>query len=157
MDECTSYVDLLSPFERDELDGELHRRVHDHLATCPSCAEAVRQYRELSALVESARSAPVDDVPRSLIRSLKKELQNSRSDEVDGSPPPLPEILTLDEVAAYLRIEIDDLEDEIATMPVFELGGRIRMRRSALLEWINDKEQRARRRFFVRTAHDGGL
>ena len=49
--------------------------------------------------------------------------------------------MTLNEAAGFLRISVDDLEDVVTDLPAFEVGGKIRVRRAALLEWIEQRER----------------
>jgi len=53
---------------------------------------------------------------------------------------PRPEIMTLDEAAAFLRISPDELGEIAEELPAFELAGRIRVRRSRLIEWVARRE-----------------
>lgn len=55
-----------------------------------------------------------------------------------------PEVLTMEEAAAFLRVSIEDLEKEFNTLPVFSIGGRMRIRRSQLTEWIEERERMIR-------------
>ena len=49
--------------------------------------------------------------------------------------------MTLEEVAEFLRISGDELGEIVEELPAFELGGRIRVRRAKLLEWIQQRER----------------
>ena len=51
-----------------------------------------------------------------------------------------PELMTLDEVAEFLRITLDNLEEIVLELPAFELAGQLRVRRSKLLEWVEARE-----------------
>ena len=51
-----------------------------------------------------------------------------------------PEIMTLEEVAEFLRMPPDDLDEIAAGLPAFELGGHVRVRRERLIEWIEQRE-----------------
>ena len=53
----------------------------------------------------------------------------------------LAEVMTLEEVAAFLRIDPDDLGEILAELPAFELAGRVRVRRERLIEWIRRRER----------------
>ncbi len=56
------------------------------------------------------------------------------------------EIMTLDEVAAYLNISLDELDALAEQLPAFEVAGRLRMRRVRLDEWIQQQERAFARR-----------
>lgn len=53
-----------------------------------------------------------------------------------------PDVMTPGEVAAYLRVTPEELERELAGMPFFEFAGRLRIRRVALEEWVEGREER---------------
>jgi hypothetical protein len=53
---------------------------------------------------------------------------------------PLPEILTLHEAAAFLRISEEDLGAIIDELPLFELAGQLRIRTERLRQWIEQRE-----------------
>ena len=55
--------------------------------------------------------------------------------------PHTPEVMTLDEVAAFLRVGPDELAEVVELLPAFELAGRIRVRRARLIEWIEQRER----------------
>lgn len=55
--------------------------------------------------------------------------------------PPAPEIMTLAEVAKFLRLPEPDLAEVADSLPAFELAGQILVRKSRLLEWIAHREQ----------------
>lgn len=55
-------------------------------------------------------------------------------------PAPTPEIMTLDDVATYLRLSTDDMAAVADHLPVFEVAGKPRVRRSRLDEWIRQQE-----------------
>lgn len=63
--------------------------------------------------------------------------------ELEQSEPR--EVMTLPEVAEFLRISESELADVMGDLPAFEIGGRIRVRRTALVEWIKTRERRYRR------------
>jgi len=124
----------------DYLDGELSAAaaaaVTSHLAGCPSCR------RLLASLKDSERSlaelgnetAPVDALMR-VQRRVCLDLGIAKERE----------ILTLEDAADFLRLEADELAEVLDDLPWFELAGRIRFRRQALLDWVRKREQECAR------------
>jgi hypothetical protein len=53
--------------------------------------------------------------------------------------------MTLDEVAEFLRISLDELEEVVTELPAFEVAGQLRVRRARLLEWVEARERAYRR------------
>ena len=51
------------------------------------------------------------------------------------------EILTVEETARLLRVPVRDLVEKAGEMPFFDIGGRLRIRRERLLEWIREREK----------------
>ena len=49
--------------------------------------------------------------------------------------------MTLDEVAAFLRLSDAQLDEVVEELPAFELGGQLRVRRQRLIEWLQQRER----------------
>ena len=49
--------------------------------------------------------------------------------------------MTLDEVAEFLRVSLEELGEVVGELPAFELAGRVRVRRTKLIEWIEKRER----------------
>lgn len=145
-DECTRFAELLSSFAAADLDGADREAVAAHVAGCPDCAAAVRRYEALASLATAEAAAPPPPLPSSMAQAIRSRLPRTKPVEAVLEH----DVMTLDEVAIYLRVPLQDLEPELPTMPVFELGGRLLCRRVALLEWIEERERRARRRLLLR-------
>lgn len=144
--ECTRFAELLSSFAAADLDEADREAVAAHVAACPDCAAAVRRYEALASLATAEAAAPPPPLPSSLARTIR-----SRAPHTAPTAPVVEhDVMTLDEVAVYLRVPLQALEPELPTMPVFELGGRLLCRRVALLEWIEERERRARRQLLLR-------
>ena len=77
-----------------------------------------------------------------LLLSVKKKTERSATSDTHLQHNP--EVLTMEEAAAFLRVSIEDLEKEFHTLPVFSIGGRMRIRRSQLIEWIEERERMIR-------------
>lgn len=64
--------------------------------------------------------------------------------ELDRQNVPCHDILTFDEVAAYLRVSADLLKDYLDELPCFELGGKLLFRKEVVVDWIDQREKRYR-------------
>ncbi|MBT3378578.1 MAG: hypothetical protein HN742_15100 [Lentisphaerae bacterium] len=106
--------------------------VQEHLAGCPTCRRRLGALEQADALL---REAAREDVSAGLLHSARRAL----SDETGVGH--VSEILTLEEAASFLRIEPGDMDEIAAELPVFELAGRYRVRRSKLLEWVAQRER----------------
>ena len=104
-----------------------------HVAACDNCRRRLAALRDADAVV---RSLPCAEPSSGGLLSVRRAL----SAEVRAHTA-VPDILTLDEVAAFLRVTPDELHDVAADLPAFELAGRIRVRRSQLLTWVERREK----------------
>jgi hypothetical protein len=126
----------LAAYEAGELSENRRRELAAHLATCRVCQgrrEAIRR-----ADLALGRLRPSRTPPGALLatrRALRRELGRV----------PAPEVMTLDEVAEFLRLAPEQLAELLLELPAFELGGQLRVRRSRLVAWIETRErERAR-------------
>ncbi|MCP4644262.1 MAG: zf-HC2 domain-containing protein [bacterium] len=127
--------EMLSRYAAGDCDPEEARSVRAHVEACGSCQTRLDGLRRADAALREAAASPVPDrIAASVWRAIAEEL-NSR---------PAPEIMTLEDVARYLRIPSSDLEPFLEDLPCFEFAGRVRIRRTRLLEWIGEREQRYR-------------
>ena len=133
---CEIPPEELSRFVAGDLGAEEQRRVDEHLATCAACrakAESLRQLDENLRLLP--RHMLSSDAILNVRRALAAETRESRR----------PELMTLEEVADFLRISLDGLEEIVLDLPAFEVAGQLRVRRAKLLEWIEERERSFRR------------
>ena len=70
--------------------------------------------------------------------SLRREVHH-----LPGRPGPQPasEIMTPSELAAWLKIPLEALDECIEQIPCFELAGQIRFRRARVEQWLAEREQ----------------
>ena len=54
--------------------------------------------------------------------------------------PPKP-IMTLPEIADYLRMKPEIIEEHLGDIPCFEFGGKLLFRKEAVDEWIRNREK----------------
>jgi hypothetical protein len=130
--DCTLTYEELSRYAAGDLAAQRAREVKQHAASCDACR---RRLGALSSLDAALSRAPRCEPPAQALlrvrRSLSRELRGSGA----------PELMTLDEVAAFLRVGLDALEEIVLELPCFELAGQLRVRRSKLLEWIESRER----------------
>lgn len=69
-------------------------------------------------------------------------IRNAIDAELDtlGSPSHRP-IMTIEEVADYLRSSVDEVEAYLGRIPCFEFAGRLRFRKEAVDTWIERRER----------------
>jgi len=126
--DCTLPYETLSKFAAGELDPTHRAEVERHVAACPHCRTRLDTLRQLDTdLGQLRRTEPPARTVLNTRRLLSHALRRNRE----------PELMTLDEVAAFLRISLDDLEQIVLELPAFELAGHLRVRRTRLLEWLD--------------------
>jgi len=154
MTTCDSIELLLSGYDRDELDETERSAVDEHLAGCRACRLVLDQFAALSALTGAAAAADDQDGFR---RSTDEVLAAVKAEVAAEAAMAAVEhdVMTLDEAAAYLRVGLDELERELDTLPTFDIGGRIRIRRCRLMAWVEERERLARNRRLLSLARHG--
>lgn len=130
---CEITYEELSAYGSGDLEPERTRILQDHLARCTRCRGrmAALQTGDSALRALTAQPPPVRALGNAWSR-IAAEIARDRGHE----------IMTLEEVAAFLRIAPQDLDSVIDELPAFELAGYIRVRRTRLLQWIEERERR---------------
>lgn len=129
---CTVTAEEIARLAAQDLDEARAQEVQAHAASCPECCERLAALRRLDvALGALPRLEPPASAILKARRALAAELR----------APAAPEILTLEESAAFLRISLDELEEIVLDLPAFELAGQLRIRRARLIEWVEARER----------------
>ncbi len=72
-------------------------------------------------------------------------LSSAVSAELEDAAPAQPRpVMTLDEVAAYLRVSPATIEELLPEIPCFELGGQLLFRRDSIDAWTRNRERKLR-------------
>jgi len=130
------HEETLSRFEAGDLDADDARAIAEHIAACKRCRARIDALRGVDrALRHSLRR----DVPAGAVLETRRRLTH----ELRGGPEP--EIMTLKEAAAFLRVSLDEIGELLETLPAFELAGQVRIRRTRLVAWIEERERVYRR------------
>jgi hypothetical protein len=123
--------ETLAAWAAREVEGERAAALRSHLEECAACRERLAAIAAVDAqLAALPRHRPGEEWVLDTRRALRALRET-----------PAPEILTLAEVADYLRVSVEDIERGGEGLPFFELAGRLRIRRAALLAWIEDRER----------------
>ena len=129
--------------KHDFADGDLAENVglavEEHLRECPACAEAVASLARLRALLRaSAREQPSEAALRRGLAALARAAGTSEAHP--HLAPPL--IMTLPELAAFLRVSEQEAHVVAHQIPHFAVAGKMRFRRVMVERWIELQEQR---------------
>ncbi|MHC5056602.1 MAG: anti-sigma factor [Planctomycetota bacterium] len=129
---CEVTYEELALLDAGEVDDGRAGELAAHVAACAECGRRLDDLREADTVMTGLRreepsAAAVLETRRALSR------------EVRGCGEP--EIMTLDEAAEFLRVDARELDIQEWGLPVFEIGGRLRVRRARLVEWIEQRER----------------
>ena len=132
---CDVTYEELSAFAAHDASPERAQALQDHVRQCPTCQTRLAALLKLdSALQKLPRIQP----PTSAVLNVRRAFSRGiRSRE--------PAVMTLQEVADFLRVSLEDLYEAVDDLPAFDLAGRILVRRAKLVEWIGQREQAYRR------------
>jgi len=130
--DCNVPYEQLARFAAEELNPEQARTIEEHMESCAACR---CRLDALEAVDAALSGLPRMEPSASAVLATRRAL----SQEVRGAAAP--EVMTLDEVAEFLRISLDELEEVVLELPAFELAGQLRVRRSKLVEWVAARER----------------
>ena len=130
--ECDVSYEELSALTLGDLDDARSAAVKEHVSTCDYCRRRLRALEALDATLGRLRA--VEPPPSAVLHARRSIAQLVRG-------PGAREIMTLPEVADFLRVSTEELEGVASELPAFELGGQVRVRRSKLIEWIEQRER----------------
>jgi excisionase family DNA binding protein len=162
--ECEQIKNELVKFMDNEVSHEMREAVEAHLNSCADCSKELESMLEVRKLSRSWKDiSPSRDWGIELKRKLAKsqsqpmtemELLKSaiiglsrRVKELEESQAYLPptlesEIMTIDELARYLRLSVEQIYDIIDQLPRFQIGYEYRFKRESIDQWIRSLEQR---------------
>ena len=135
---CAGFAAVMHNLADDDLTLEAEREALAHAAECPSCTSALRQLHDLRLTL---RAGAERDLPPTVhVRLLRALLEATAQEHA-----PYPEVMTLPEVAAYLRVSEATVCQSLDRLPHFRIAGERRFRRASIDEWISREEQSSAR------------
>jgi len=162
--ECEQIRNELVRFVDDEVSDEIREAVQAHVDSCAECSKELESLRNVKNLFQSWKDiSPSRDWEMEFKRKMAKtqrqpmtELEILRSAviglsrrvrELEESQATLPptlesEIMTVDELARYLRLSTEQVFDIIDQLPRFQIGYEYRFKRESIDQWIRSLEQR---------------
>lgn len=148
---CSGYRAMIRARVDEDLDEGDREALEAHLAGCPGCGREVQRVEEVrEALVLSADEEPPG---QELLERVKEALAASgATPQVVGETagPAAGEVLAPEDLAALLRVPVEDVYAQLDELPAFEFAGRIRFRRAAIEAWMEEREDRWRRQALAR-------
>lgn len=127
--------DMLSAYAAGELDPAERAACAAHLEACASCRAFLEDLKTLDALFADPPSASSEE-------ELRRRAALLREAVADEPAPPRGEVWTPEEVAAFLKLPVAAVYEMAEELPFFSFAGVLRMRREALLAWMEEGERR---------------
>lgn len=119
----------------EECDPELR----EHARSCPACAERLEGHTSLRGALRL--SAVEEPSVGARFRTLLALARAAAECEVTVRANP-PAVMTLPEVALFLRVPEAQVRRMVHQLPHFVAGGELRFRRESLERWIEREERR---------------
>jgi hypothetical protein len=129
---CEIGYEELAALAAGDLPPDRSEQLRDHLAGCDACRRRLDAIEEVDTRLTRLRQhVPAAGAVLETRRLLSREVRGTGGQEV----------MTLEDVAEFLRVSVEDLSEAVPELPAFEIGGRIRVRRTKLIEWIEQRER----------------
>lgn len=159
---CEEIRDRLTEFLDEELPDDIQKTIQNHLDVCEECRKELESLKGVLNVCHQWKSIqPSRDWESELKRKLTKtqrppemEIEILRSaviglsqriqklEEKNALPPTLEsEIMTVEELARYLRLSVDKVFEIIDQIPKFRIGYDYRFVRESVDRWIRSLEQ----------------
>ncbi len=130
--DCDVTYEELAALLSGDLGEARQAELRRHADGCPRCRDRLDALRRSdAALAGVPRVTP----PGRVLLAARRAL----ADVTRGASAP--EVMTLAEVVAFLRLTPHQLGQVVDELPAFELAGQIRVRRERLVEWIQQRER----------------
>lgn len=129
---CDVTYERLAAFTAGDLGAAAEAEIRGHAAACGRCRDRLEALRHTDASL--AALPPVEPSPAS-VQAVRQLLSVATR---EAAPRP---IMTLDEVAEFVRLAPEQLGEIVEELPAFELAGQVRVRRERLIEWIEQRER----------------
>lgn len=130
--DCNVTYEELAAWKAGDLPSLRSRRLKVHTAACATCRKRLATFEQADLLLHSMSSpAPA---AAAILAARRRLATVTRAG-------PASEIITMEEVAEFLRLTPEQVGELIDELPAFELAGQIRIRRQKLLDWIEQRER----------------
>lgn len=130
----TVICQLLHPYLDDELDSNQKTDFLNHLEDCEECRRFIDSMTAIRSLIISEKDETIDDYADLEIR---RRLQNEALSLTIHDDDTIYDLPT---VARILKISRDEVRQLVEEIPAFSIGGKLRVRKSTLLAWIEKQE-----------------
>ncbi len=129
---CPSSAEDLSAYLLGEADATRAEAIEKHLDECCACRQRMAGLRQLE---DAFATMQQPEPPAAAVLRARRRLRSLLGADPD------PQVMTLPEVAEFLRISGDELAVLVPDLPAFEIAGQIRVRRGKLIDWVEKRER----------------
>lgn len=130
--DCDVTYEQLAALAAGDLSDVVADQISGHVETCRQCRDRLTALARADAVLAGLRpERPSAEAVVSVRRGLAEAIRSAEPAE----------IMTLDEVAEFLRVTPEQLGEVIEELPGFELAGQVRFRRTRLIEWVEQRER----------------
>lgn len=160
---CEQVIEKLTEFLDEELSNESHNEIQRHLDNCENCLQELESIKKIVRLCEKwkdirpsknwkadlkrkflqeqKQSDPEIEILKSAIIVLSQRIE--RLERIQNYVPPTieSEIMTVNELARYLRISAEKVYEIIDHIPKFQIGYEYRFIKESIDQWIRSLEQ----------------
>lgn len=133
--DCESCRLLLSEFQAGELEGARSAQVEAHLEQCAECRKELESYDRLDDLVKGMKKHEASDDAVIAVTSFVSDVPASVQPRTEFGP-----VLDIEDLAEYMRVTSDVIDEYLEEIPCFEFGGKILFRKTSIEEWIERRE-----------------
>jgi len=162
--ECEQIRDEMVMFLDNEVSDEKREAIQAHLDSCADCSSELESLRSFKQLCQdwkdispsrewtlefrrklaNAREQPMTEleVLRAAVIGLSRRVRELEESQSLFPPTLESEIMTVDELARYLRLSTEQIFDIIDQLPRFQIGYEYRFKRESIDQWIRSLEQR---------------
>ena len=117
-----------------ELSDADRKEFEKHLYSCSECREIMSSFQNTSVLMDTVKGVePSIELSAAVIDKVRTPQPESAS----GND----EILTLFELARFLKITESEVYELLSDIPYLKFAGRIRFRKSSIEKWLEISEE----------------
>lgn len=137
---CDEFQRAMHAYLDRGLAEEAAREVQAHAQACVACGRELRELERLRGWLAQSAVERAPESARDRVRRALHEAVELEAERVRAQPPA---IMTLWEVAEYLRVGEPEARRIAYGIPHFQIAGQLRFRREMVERWIETQERQA--------------
>jgi anti-sigma factor RsiW len=128
---CDVTYEELAAYAAGETGPTRQAEIAEHISQCERCRRRLAALKAADAALAGVRA---ERPPPAVVLAARRALAEQTR------PQPPAEIMTIEEAAEFLRLSSEQIAEVAESLPAFELAGQVRIRRTRLIEWIQQRE-----------------